>query len=247
MEGRSSMDSQVELLKEAAKVLYEKNLSALLDKIRVSRDQRVIYRVEMDSSGIITSCIKCPRIERPRPNTFLFIVPEHGKAPVFCSFRGLEGHQVAIACALKGDIERLVQTNEIAYCLSQAAPSAVVESGMRDLLNRFGELPVAEKQVLQWKESANGAAKKEAREELVKSIPSDVFEQFVDKERRRMDKRRHRRAMRKLCDYGYKHGQAPSPLISFTYRYFSYHYLLNNKRYQFIQVYTQPQSQGHLL
>ena len=239
----SKLAAQVELLKQAAKVLYDKNLSMMLDKIRVSssgKDQRSIYRVELDTSGIITGCVKCQRIERPRPNTFLFIVPEQGKPPVFGSFRGLEGHQVAIASALKGDIERLVQTNEIAYCLSQAAPSAVVESGMRDFLNRFGELPVPAKQVSQWKDSAKGAQLKEAREALVKSIPSDVFEQFVEKERRRIDKRRNRRTLRKLGNYGYKHGQSSSPLITFTYRYFTYHYRLNNKRYQFIQVYTQP-------
>lgn len=237
---------QLELLKQAAKALYEQGLCLLLEKTRESGlDQRVIWRVEMDSSGIITACTKRLRRERPRPGTFLFIVPEGGKPPVFGNFASLQGHQIAIATALKSDVARLVQTNEIAYCLSQAVPSAVVQRGMRELSNRFGELPVPSAQVqneLALQECVSAARQIKERENIVKAIPKDVFEQFVERERKHLNsrgKRNLRRAERALC----KTGDSRSSLLTFTYRYFTYHYLLNNRRYQYIQVYAQPHSQ----
>lgn len=237
--------AQVEVLKRAAELIYDQNVSILLSKARLAQQEhRSIWRVEMDHSGIVTACTKCVRIEKPQPNTFLFIVPEKGKLPVFGNFRGLHGHQIAIAQALKSDVARLLQTSEVAYCLSKTAPSAALQNGMRDLADRFGELPVPSQQLVlerEQKRLASGAASREKMEDLVKSIPRDVFEQYVAKERKLMEKQRKARSRRtgRVCRA--KRHSSPTPLLGFSYRYFSFHYLLNNQRYQYIQVYTQPQ------
>lgn len=229
-------------LKEAARILYDQNLSLLLQKAR-KNDCRSIWRVSMDDSGIIVQVERCNAIEKPKPHSFLFIIPGGYKEPVFGSFAGLDGYALAIADALKSDVRRLIQTNEIAYCITQVAPPKVLADGMDNLTRRFGELPQPKQKVLELVEYKVETEKRtrEAEKEFVLNnlIPKDVFENFLMRERQKLEKRRKRK-QRDLYPSDEKSALTCSnPMVQRSkYRYFSFHYKVKDKRYQFIQVYS---------
>ena len=79
----------------AGKALYDENLRLLVEKTK--QNVRSVWRVCMDDKGIIVHMIKCRKIERPKPNSFLFITNDDSKPPKFGSFNGLSGYQLNIA------------------------------------------------------------------------------------------------------------------------------------------------------
>lgn len=211
-------------LEQAAAKLYDQNLSILVDKLKhTGENRRSLWRVVLDENGIIVSCKKSAKIGKPEASSFLFIIPGNCKEPSFGNFGSLSGHQVGIAESMKLDLSKLVKTTELAYCLQQVSSSPdIFQSGLAKLSKRFGNLPAASQRNIdkkEKKESREVRVKLERRKRILKAIPCDVFDQ---------------------CLQNYKSKVTPYEIAKDKYRYFSFHYTLHRKRYQFIQVYTEP-------
>lgn len=181
----------------AGKALYDENLRLLVEKVK--ENTRAIWRVCMDDKGIIIHMIRCRKIERPKPNSFLFITNDNCKPPKFGSFNGLGGFQVNIAEILQEDIGKLLNANELAFCLSQAPTlkTCDVVDGIDELSCRFGELPTpALKKVYQEKEMQEVDQKNKETEKshvLNNVIAEDVFEDYLQKEKKKQRKRQRQR------------------------------------------------------
>jgi len=126
---------------ELAQKLYDRNLSRLLDVVRQGR--RGLYRVMMDSTGLIQSISPC-RLGPPQPNCFTFYVPGNHEKPRFGKPNALCGVQVAMASFLEQDVAKVLRSNELAYALQQHS-SPVLDRAVKvkvdELVSRFGQLP----------------------------------------------------------------------------------------------------------
>lgn len=128
---------------EYAQKLYDKNLSLLLETIR--KDRRGLYRVMMDSSGLIIS-IKACRLGPPQHDTFTVYVPGKSQKPKFGSFNCLRGFQPDIAKQLERDISTILHSNEVATVLQMTGSPVLDKTGQKnvhELEKRFGQLPKA--------------------------------------------------------------------------------------------------------
>lgn len=209
----------------AGKALYDENLRLLVEKTK--QNVRSVWRVCMDDKGIIVHMIKCRKIERPKPNSFLFITNDDFKPPKFGSFNGLSGFQLNIAEILQEDIAKLLNANELAYCLSRAPNlnKCDVVDGIDELSCRFGELPTpALKKVYQVKEMKEMDEKNKETEKshvLNNVIPQDVFEDYLAKEKKKQRKRQRQRSKKrnknkpKQTSTEHKPVDTPKPAINF--------------------------------
>mmetsp|Transcript_11341 Transcript_11341/g.20976 ORF Transcript_11341/g.20976 Transcript_11341/m.20976 type:complete len:184 (+) Transcript_11341:773-1324(+) len=172
---------------QEAQMLYDGNLSKILEKIR--QDRRGLHRVMMDSTGLILSISPC-RLGPPQSNTFTLYIPGNSQNPRFGATTALRGAQVQIAQCLEKDINKVLRSSELAYALQRTSSpllTKTVKVKVDELVERFGLLPEPALKHQDARELEGRLEDERKAEEKTRVWNSDIpdFEQLLRREMER--------------------------------------------------------------